>query len=79
MRLDCKGMLRRPQDAQQSQEQLTLRVHEIEATYDRSLKIADNYVMDEFPHQSRWRLKKSEREEERRGEDQALPAPRFAV
>jgi aminopeptidase N len=79
MRLDCKGMLRRPQDAQQSQEQLTLRVHEIEATYDRSLKIADNYVMDEFPHQSRWRLKKSEREEERRGEDQALPAPRFAA
>jgi len=55
--------------AKSKQDSITIRVHETEVTYDRAVKVeADEFMVDEFAHQSRWKRSKRDKEAEREGQ-----------
>jgi transcription initiation factor TFIID subunit 2 len=59
--------------ARNKQDTITIRVHETEVTYDRAVKVEhDEFIVDEFAHQSRWKRSKREKEAEREGQHEVI-------
>jgi len=59
--------------AKSRHDSITLRVHETEVTYDRGVKVeAEEFMVDEWAHLSRWKRSKRDKEADREGQDDII-------
>jgi len=59
--------------ARNKQDQLTIRVHETEVTYHRAVKVeGDEFIVDEFAPQSRWKRTKRDKEADCEGQHELI-------